>query len=639
MCGILAWFDLTGIDLGAFVKMTHRVAHRGPNGQAHWAIDLSKGDQGSFFRADQVPLLTRNPQLAFGHRRLSILDLSQAGTQPMSSSDGSVWITFNGEIYNYRELRAELSSLGHRFLTETDTEVLIAAYQEWGSECVRRFNGMWAFVICDLKEKKLFISRDRFGVKPLYYFIWKGSIVFCSEIKQLLDLPQFTRRLNKNSAALYIQNGYEDLVSSYFEGVNLFPAASSATVSLHSKVDELRLERYWRPEEIALQKVSQKEAVLNIRDLFKEAVSIRLRSDVPVGVCLSGGVDSTSIYTQLNSLSGAQSDLRSFSACFPEWMKNERDQIAKVHKHTQREGYFVEPCAEDFKSDIENLIYHHDAPIYSASIYASYCVNRLARQKQTPVLLNGQGSDEVFSGYSPAYYLYLAWLAKKSPVRFGSDVVSSLLPSSNAIMIKNIPLYFKKYLSRKSNRSFDLLTEDLKQITTKSNWADEAQRLEPKFYRLAEIQKIHLPRLLRWDDRNSMAFGVEARYPFLDIRLVEYVLSIDPAQNMKRGWTKYLLRKALSPKLPKQIAWQKSKIGFEPPQLDWLRGGLRGLIQERLLEQSSSEIFKLVNKSKVSEVCQKVLNRPVKQVADEDQTLVFRLLSLDMMLSRFTLSI
>lgn len=565
MCGIACLININeDYDFSEeFNSFVNCISHRGPDGEGFVR-----------FKSDMSLVKNGPSKVAMGHRRLSILDLTEAGSQPMESSCGNFIISYNGEIYNYIELRSELEKNGSVFKSDCDTEVLLEAYKQWGKNCLKRFNGMWAFVILDKSKRQIFISRDRIGIKPLYYFKDNISFALGSEIKQFFQLKNFSKSPNLDACLSYLAAGYEIPGKTFFENIYPFPPSSFALIDIDNP--EVIPERYWDADRIKEEKYDEFETFERIKLSFSKAVELRLRSDVPVGGCLSGGLDSSAIFTEMKGLNPTQ-HFSAFSACFDIPEIDERPFMQSVIEKTHSKHVRVFPNSKEFSEDFAEFLKHHDEPVGSVSMYAQYRVMKAAREKNVPVLLDGQGGDELFSGYWPAYFLMLNHL-KKSGKYFSllKHLLGSLIPGGNADLIRQAFGHFSDYKRRASgNISFQIkdehkpCMENLEALL----WHKKAQELSPFEYRKAEILKIHLPRLLKWEDRNSMAFSIESRVPFLDVNLVELLLSINPEKNMRNGWTKYFFRKAMSRRLPRDICWRKDKKGFETPQSLWMKKG------------------------------------------------------------------
>lgn len=563
MCGIACIVNKKGAaGIGVLESFTHAVARRGPDGFGFATFaptsDLAEGGGDHY-------------AVGLGHRRLSILDLSPAGAQPMLSADRNLAITYNGEVYNYLEIGDELRSRGVALKSHCDTEVLLDAYAAWGPECLHQLNGMWAFVILDRRKHQLFVSRDRLGVKPLYYYQDEQVLAFASEIKQFFALPSFRKRMNPAACVSYLSTGYEAPPETFFEGVRAFPPGHRATVDLNNP--EVKPERFWFPERIQARPLPAEEAKALVLGKFLDAVRLRLRSDVTVGGCLSGGLDSSSIFVAMKELSPT-STFAAFSSCFDAPGIDERPFMEKIVAQTASEHFQVFPDAADLAADFDALLLTHDEPIGSVSMYAQYQVMKAARRNNVTVLLDGQGGDELFSGYWPAYFLALNHHLRRGSWPFvARNLLGACCPWGNHNLVGQAFSHFQDYRNRAARTLPFQLRPELAAQLEELNWHHQAQRLTPQEYRRAEILKIHLPRLLKWEDRNSMAHSIESRVPFLDVNLVEAVLSLPPEQNLKSGWNKRLLREAMAGRLPDAIRWRKDKKGFETPQDAWMRQG------------------------------------------------------------------
>jgi asparagine synthase (glutamine-hydrolysing) len=562
VCGIAAIFKRRDLPrpLSLVDAMAAVADHRGPDGGAAVGFD--------------VDTVVRSPastawQSALGHRRLSIVDLSAAAAQPMAHGD-RYWLTYNGEVYNHPELRAELRRLGHVFRTHSDTEVLLAAFAEWGPRCFERMRGMWACVLVDTARGTALLCRDRLGMKPLYTWRSDGMVAVVSEIKQLLAVPGFRARRSGTAIAEYLATGYQAAGRSFFEGVEPVPAGTYVTIST-TDLTMTHPEPYWHPERVTVSIGTADEAGEAFARKLAECVRLHMRSDVPVGCSLSGGLDSSAVAVLAGTHLGAPDRLPTFSSTFGGEPLDEQECRDAVVAHVRADRHLVEIRPEGFLADLHHFVWHHDEPVSSFSLFAAYCVARGARDAGVPVLLSGQGGDEVLSGYWQSYFLYLRELALSGRVvKVAEHVGGALLPGGNASMVAEAPAILHRYLARRrglgsgpdgSHAAGGLLRESL----------DGRGQLR----RVHEIRSMYLPRLLKWDDRNAMAFSVEGRYPFLDHELVELCLSFAPEVLHHRGWTKWPLRRGLDTRLPRRVARRRSKFGFWVPQDEWLCGPLR----------------------------------------------------------------
>ena len=377
MCGI---FFSIGFKTPS-PQVIDSVTHRGPDGRG-W------NEFGS-----------PNGPVVMAHRRLSIIDLSEAGHQPMASEDGRYWITYNGEIYNYLELKKELEAQGCTFKTHTDTEVLLKSYVHWGVDCLNKFNGMFAFVIWDDKEKKTFIARDRFGVKPLYYYRQGNKIAFASEIKQFTHLPGFEAKLNHKIAYhVFTSKLIHDTKETLFQDV--FQLLGGEYFSLNAaNIKEICSRQWYDVFSIKEKSENTRDAGDTFKSIFFDSVNLRLRSDVPVGSCLSGGIDSSAIVSVLGELFETHADLKTFSACYKDDPLDESLYIDIVSAHADVHNIKIYPNPEDFIEIWKKMIYHHDAPLGGTTVFAQNQVFKLAHEHNRKVMLDGQGADEVFAGY------------------------------------------------------------------------------------------------------------------------------------------------------------------------------------------------------------------------------------------------
>jgi asparagine synthase (glutamine-hydrolysing) len=557
--------------------------------------------------------------LALAFRRLSILDLSPAGHQPMASHDGRLWMIFNGEVYNYVELRRELAGLGHEFRTGTDSEVILAAYSQWGPDCLSRFNGMWALAIWDASKRQLFLARDRFGIKPLYTVDEGGTFAFGSEIKALLASGASPFRPSRLAIAAYIAQGRSPSHlqgETFFEGVRSLPAAHSALISNEA----ISYRRYWSlPLEGRRQQgegnSSTQYSIRDYQELFTDAVRVHLRADVPVGTCLSGGVDSSSIVAVAGKLMQTEHAVslerlgehqQTFSAVYDaEGPWNERQYIEKVIARTGAAGNCIQPTGERLWDDLERLVWHQDEPFRSTSIFAQWCVMDLAHRRGVTVLLDGQGADEVLGGYRP-YSVRVAELLRAGrllrAVELARDArrVAGVNPVSTLgkAMAVQLPAPLLKRLRSarvKQAAGASGLQPDVEDalLTATEEEAEPYVDQRSLSRHLARLIDESLPDLLRYEDRNSMAFSIEARVPFLDYRLVEYAFTQAAPLRIHKGWTKWVQRIAVRDLLPKEIVWRRDKVGFETPEVQWLRDGRKQIMDILHADETGSEYLDL----------------------------------------------
>lgn len=567
--------------------MTDALAHRGPDGEGN--------------------RITDSGTIALGHRRLSIIDLSEAGHQPMQYL-GRYFIVHNGEIYNYIELKEELQKKSYSFFSKTDTEVIAAAYDCWGEECVTRFDGMFAFAIWDEKEKALFAARDRFGEKPFFFYRDHEQFLFASEMKALWAAG-VERKINRKLLFNFLTIGYADNPDrpeeTFFENISRLPAASILKFSIINDFPKFRdsIFYYWDIDlENVNKKITDEEAIEQFRFLFQQSVKRRLRSDVPIGTSLSGGLDSSSVAATIHELTSGKNSYQCFSAIFPSFEKDEYSFSKKVAEKFGLQHFTVQPDKTSLAADFEKLFYHQEEPFSSASIYAQYKVYELASRQGIKVLLDGQGADETLAGYHKYYKWYWQELFKKRKLAGSRELqaarklgvkepfgwknrVAALFPEFAAIVLE------KQFLLH-ALRHEDLTREFIR-LQSK-----EAYYETPDIFSLNGVLYfntcIHgLEELLRYADRNSMAHGREIRLPFLNHELAEFVFSLPSHFKIRKGWTKWLLRKTMENSLPDEITWRRDKTGFEPPQEQWMQDekiealimdGKKKLVEEKILE-------------------------------------------------------
>lgn len=571
MCGIAGLMDLRARRVTAQLieGMNEAQRHRGPDDWGGVLLDIEG-------KSEPVPwggtcVAPREPaRLGLGHVRLSIIDLTAAGHQPMCSKNGHLWLVYNGEIYNYIELRAELERLGFRFDTKTDTEVVLAAYEAWGLDAFRRFNGMWGLAIWDGKLRRLVCSRDRMGVKPFHYAESDGLFAFASEIPALLTLGSIDRRADAGAVARFLSWAEMPPADrTYFSGVRRLPAGHLLVLQPNRRSE---LTRWWTPPE-ARGGITFEAAAEQLRATFVDAVRLRLRSDVPVGVCLSGGLDSSAVACTMRHVQGRAEDIsiRAFTARFQDPGFDESDYAREVVRSVGAEWHVVEPSASDLKAgDLLHLIRAQAEPFPNLSMYAQFCLFRSMRGAGVPVALDGQGADELLWGYTWHYALMLGYLARSAQFgRFAQESLGVLRNnhlSSKARLLVALGYYGVPYAREVRSKLLHNggLTRECRYLAGEPSERGFGPG-ELATYRNHEVFQDPLPALLRYEDRSSMAFSIESRLPFLDYRLVELALSIEESQLIRDGWSKALLRAAMKGVLPERIRWRRSKLGFDAP--------------------------------------------------------------------------
>jgi len=609
MCGIFGTWHLDGkpIDLTVLQRATNIMRHRGPDDEGYLLVNTESGRTAPCAGDDTDPRLDMHPlesffgeafDLALGFRRLAILDLSPAGHQPMRSADGRLWIAMNGEIYNHEQLRSELSQHGYDFDSRTDTEVALAAYEQWGPDCLARFNGMWALALWDQIENCLFLARDRLGIKPLYYVKDDSGITFASEIKALVQSGVVPFAPDDEAIYKYLLAGYQPnprTGGTFFRQVHSLAPGHTLTV----RPGDFTMRQFWSLDPQAPRESVARESHTfeEFRGLLTDAVRLRLRTDVPLGSCLSGGLDSSSIVCTISQLMTAGGlptaqlgdQQKTFSAVYETAAPyNETEHIARVVQATRSDPHYSVPTLERLREEVERLIWHQDEPFMSTSVFAQWCVMNEARASGVKVLLDGQGADELLAGYRP-YSVFLADLLRQGRVigavrearamseRSGVAPWSPLVGALRYILPHQLMDGIRRTWYA-HEQDWSVLDRDFASRlghTTVADWQSASAYHGLRRHLRYLLQESSLPHLLRYEDRNSMAVGVEARVPFLDHRLVEFCLRQDSSMLIRDGWTKWMLRKAMEGTVPGSIAWRRDKVGFETPEPAWLRQWMR----------------------------------------------------------------
>lgn len=605
MCGIggIVRFNNNISDLKSSAMLLNKlIAHRGPDGEGYLlhhnektitafgkdTPEACKHNQLHYTSKINIDDASEAFDMVLLHRRLSIIDLNASGHQPMCIDEGNFWITFNGEIYNYIEIRKELKEKGCVFKSESDTEVVLYAYKIWGKDCLHKFNGMWSFVIFDKIKNILFGARDRFGVKPFYYYKDKDVFAFASEQKALVKMPFIKTGIRQEAVYDYFVKGeIEYETQSFFKHINeLFPAHS---FELHINSGNLREEKYYELEtNEAYQNFEASkfnEAKNNVFELLEKAIQLRLRSDVPVGACLSGGIDSSAIVSLMNNLN-KQNDVKEkiklFTASFNDIAIDESPFAARVAEQTNSTFYRVYPKSEELLGDLENLIYCQDVPIWSTSTYAQYRVMQKARETGVKVVLDGQGGDELFGGYHSYMYNYWAEILKNFKWNTLHREMKGFLPwhlrysffvkqHLRFSTVRKLPSFAQYQINR--NYFGDLyylnlpfLNENKKRLSGNPLPKNLNKML------LQEFTNTRLKAYLKCEDRCSMWHSVESRTPFADdINLIEYAFQLPSTYKIKNGVNKYILRESLRGKVPEIILNRKDKMGFATPNSQWIK--------------------------------------------------------------------
>ena len=555
------------------------VAHRGPDGRGWEVHDSPAG------------------AVALGHRRLAVIDTSDAGLQPMADPTERYRLVFNGEIYNYIELREELRARGEVFRSETDSEVLLRAYAVWGEHCLPRLRGMFAFLVWDAREKRLFGARDRYGIKPLYLAGDGRGIALASEIKQLLWLPGVSRRMNVARVHDFLASGIADhTAETLFEGVRQLRGGECITVETGSgrAVEAIRR---WYPASAGDFSLPEAEAAARFRALLTDSVRLHLRSDVPVGSCLSGGLDSSSIVCLMAGMMPAGERVNTVSACYPGKSADEQPFIDAVIDHAGTMPHLVLPRAEDLFRQASDITWHQDEPFGSTSIFAQWCVFQEARRAGVKVMLDGQGADKQLAGYHFAFPYHLAGLMRCGALGEAGRLMLARRRAHGASLVGQA---LRLGAALAPTASAGLARSPLRHVLADYGWLDSPVLREHGnrsgamrhgaallgLNRPTDVRSLcltmtfasNLQMLLHWEDRSSMAHSIEARVPFLDHPLVEFSLALGNAHKIAGAETKRILRLAMADVLPRAVAERRGKIGFETPEAIWFRGPLRDLV-------------------------------------------------------------
>ncbi len=586
MCGLVVTvsFDGRPADPVLLTRASTVLEHRGPD-------DSGLGLYGP---------------VGFAFRRLSILDLSPAGHQPMESPDGRLAIVFNGEIYNYIELRRELEQHGRTFRSTSDTEVLLQAYDHWGADCVTRFNGMWAFAIYDRRARRLFASRDRFGVKPLYRWSDGRRLVLASEIKAILATGWYEPRTNWPVAARFLCRGHLDEdTQTFYAGIDQVPAGTTLDIELGGRV---QARNFWSLG--ALEAVPPDDPVAAFRELFEDAVRLRMRSDVPVGVCLSGGIDSNAILSMMATLRGseARDPLQAFS-----YIPDEYSEADYINESIARTGAVLNELHTSpgaLWDLLPRALWHYDEPVHSINAVIGFQLMQLARRQGVTVVLNGQGADEVNAGYHKYFEWFWADLVRRGRwIRASHEIVAyasgqgrerwPLLRGAFRDGVKSALAGLPGYGALRSAsqrlgvghdepRSVGWYDGELvKQLPPRDGRATTGSLTDVLTY---AVEHRPLPLYLRVEDRNSMASSVEARVPFLDYRLVSLAFSVPNTWKLRGPWNKFVVREALKGVIAEPVRTRLDKMGFPTPSHHWFSGPWRDpvidLLESRALRES-----------------------------------------------------
>tara|TARA_B100000963_G_scaffold239902_1_gene209846 strand:+ start:14842 stop:16692 length:1851 start_codon:yes stop_codon:yes gene_type:complete len=561
MCGITGYI---GFNNPKIVEATDLIKHRGPDSSGYL----------SYFSKDNLVINSSETvsdsflRIYFGFRRLAIIDLNEISNQPFYLPEKNIGIIFNGEIYNHNELRNELISKKYRFISKSDTEVIINAYLEWGKDCVNHLRGMWAFSILDINRKEVFCSRDRFGIKPFYYSSTKEDFYFGSEIKQLFKLG-FSKSINENVIRDYLDKSLIDHTNeSFFKGVYNLQPGHNLTISFTETSFSFKINKYWDLNTPKKQNSLNNITIANeFKKIFEESIQFHLRSDVEVGSCLSGGLDSSSIVS--TAAKNNKEKIKVFNSRFDEKKFDESNYAKMVADKYDLKLHYCSLSPSGVLSQLDKVIFHQDEPFTDFSIMAQWEVMKLANMNGIKVMLDGQGGDELLYGYRKYFAFYIKDLFKEKKYISCLKELYHLLKSTeiNFFNKEGIFKYLKRNNKAKYLSEYALSLKEARSIGLNS--VKSTKELSKN-----DIKYLSFPQLLRYEDRNSMAFSIEARVPFVDNKVVEYLYSLPSNQLINSGYTKSVLRDAMENILPEEIRKRRSKLGFSTPQSDWLMSNL-----------------------------------------------------------------
>ncbi len=594
MCGICGVINFNNkhVHQEIIITMMRKMKHRGPD------------DEGIYI----------NSNIGLGFVRLSILDLSPLGHQPMFDSSKRYLIIHNGEVYNYIEIRKELLRKGYNFLSNTDTEVILNSYIEWGTEALDKFNGMWAFAIYDREKKELFCSRDRYGIKPFYYYLDKMQFIFASEIPPILEVLGSKTTPNNQSIFDYLVfNRTDQTESTFFQGIKKLQHGHLLKLDLNHLTMQPNIRRWYDLKSI-VQETQPFQDAIEYRDTFSSAVGLRLRSDVPVGVCLSGGLDSSSIVSTLIK-DYNKNDLNTFSAIYGIGKRGDESGFINEYKSQLQNMFFTKPDSKTFFDDHLNFILAHGEPLPTTAPYAQYKVMQLAQQNVV-VTLDGQGADEQLGGYHYFFgYFYKDLLSQFRLLKLLFEIIAYLKLHKSLYGLQTF-LYFllpsKFKTSVRVGEKGYLKEEFITGYSDNNSVSSYLYNSESLNKSLLDHFEYKLEHLLKWSDRNSMHFSIESRVPFLDYRLVEKTLALSSEHIIKNGWTKHILRKAMTGILPENIRLRKDKIGFATPEDEWFR---EPYFKELITSLLSSVSFKnrgIIDCKEAQKLYQMHLNKEVQ---------------------------
>jgi len=614
MCGIVGFITKEKIAKNVFEEMVSSLHHRGPNDSGYQII------------------IENSKKLFFGHTRLSILDISNNAHQPMISENENFILIYNGEMYNYIELKNELKKLGYDFKSSGDSEVVLKSFLEWGNNCFNKFNGMWALAIYDKINKRIILSRDRLGKKPLYYYKGKDKFIFASEIKAILKYPNLDIKPNLKKVYRYLSTNYRYIdidEESYFENIYHIPKSTYVEIDLDCN---MKIEKYWKLSKFDNYQNKDNEIIEKFRELLIDSVKIRLRSDVPVGCFLSGGMDSTSITSIAYKV--LKTPIRTFSGITgkEKGIYDESEFIDEVVREANAKHQYIVPNPEDIFQIVDEMMNYHDEPICTVTWYSLYLIVKKMKDSKVPVVLNGHGGDELLAGYWDHYHYHFydlnysqkeikAWHENHNRDINEIGKFKTLINNLNTKKIKEInkfPDYsyiFNDEIRKKFNLNIELFTPDSTSLLT--------QRL------YKELFFETVPASLRAEDRNTMANSIESRSPFLDYRLIEFSFNLNNKYKIRNGIGKWILRESMKGILPEKVRTRKDKAGFISPADEWFRT----INKNQILTMLNSQELKNMNLFNIDEL-KKVYNEHLKELKNH-QMFLWQLINIFIWYNKF----
>lgn len=614
-----------GLDLLPYIReMTDSMSHRGPDDRG--CVVLAYDNRNN------------SGHIVFGHRRLKIIDLTSGGHQPMFSQNRELCIIYNGEVYNYLELKDELSGKGYKFKTTSDTEIILKSYEEWGTECFRKFNGMWAIAIFDKERRKVILSRDRFGKKPLYYYKNANEFVFASEIKALLRYPGIKKSPNYGKIFRYLSTNYRyvDIDNeSYFE--NIFQVPKSSFLEINENLDS-NITQYWKLNiDESRNDKDEREVVRQFKDLLIDSVRLRLRSDVPVGCMLSGGLDSTSIACIAYKI--LKQPIITFSGITGDKKKvyDESDYINKVIKDIDADFHYIRPDPANIFTTVNEMLGFHDEPVCTVTWYSLYLIAKKVRNENTPVLLNGHGGDELTAGYWDYFHYNFYDLKNK---KLNGDLRHEIEdwkhnhgrdPSEISKYEDYITRLRRGRIPAKSRFAdySDIFHDEIIEKYAKDIKLEQpgASMLNKRLY--SDLMYETIPPALRAEDRNTMAYSIESRSPWLDYRLAEYCFSLPAKYKIRNGLGKWIVRESMKGILPEEVRMRKDKSGFIAPADEWFRTTNKNQLND-LIHSDSLGKRNLFRIDKIKMIFNEHLERRINH-----QMFFWQLINLELWFRRF----